>query len=139
MSRTVTLSWPTAEAPNTEWVGAIARDEQVSFTFTTPAAFAPQRAGYVSLCEFNGPPCPREGALSLSPTDYSEGINGKGVFDGDTDVEISFQFSQPTGKHAQPALVLLPATTYYFNVQNVIDQQQEGVTSFGVRVALQAH
>src|SRR5208283_6143456 len=132
MSRTVSLSWPTAEAPNTEWVGAIARDEQVSFNFTTPADFSPQRAGYVALVEYNGPPCPREGALSLSPTDYSEGINGKGVFDGDIAVEINFVFSQPTGKHAQPLLVLLPATTYYFNVMNVVDQQQEGVMSFGV-------
>jgi len=136
--RTIELAWPTAGAPVTRWEGAFARDEQVSFYFTTPATFAPQHSGQIVLVEFNGPPCPREGALSTSPTDFSVGIGGMGVFAGDEEVNIFYRFSEPTGRHASPEIVLLPSTTYYFNVQNVIDEQQAGVTEFGTLVMLEA-
>jgi len=142
--RTIELAWPTEGAPFSTWDEAIARDEQVSFHFKTPASFGTQQAGYIALCEHNNSfggavPCPREGALSTSPTDFSNGINGMGVFDGGLSPTIAFELKPPSGKKPPVMIQLLPNQDYYLNVQNVIDEQQSGVAQFGTLVTLSAH
>ena len=140
MSRTITLEWPTTGF--TKWTGSIGRDEQLIFQTTPPTSFP---AGSVGGGSWNlaedgsGPPCPRQGAVSLKAGDMTEGIDGLGVFDGDIAVYVPFRTSTPGGKHSQPMIQVFPGVPLFFNFENVPDEQPAGVEQFGIIVELDWH
>lgn len=102
--------------------------------FTTPSFTSPPTSGLASiaLVEFEGPPTPRSGALSLTPCDFTGGITGQpgfsGVFSGDVGPDVDFTIDYKNPQY----LELQPDTTYYLNVNNTYNGQNECTSPAGV-------
>jgi len=115
-----TLPWTAPQSSlTTSTIGGFPANGALVVKFTTPAVIPNAKIqGSFNIVEYQGPPAPRSGSLSATACDFVGGLGGQDVFVNDNAPVGYYWFSTQTQPKGQNFPVLLPATTYYFNVSN---------------------
>lgn len=113
----INQSWTNNGQVTTAASGGWPAANALVIVYKTPAAPVPpptKGKGGMNLVEYQGPVVGRTGSLSMTPCDFTGGINGKAAFAGDTAPTVYWTFGYSSTQLAQ----LQPLTTYYLNVYN---------------------